>query len=143
MPASYSNKTMFIPDVFNYTAYTEACIKNYGLTPKYDYALNEYGGFNPATDLKAYSNIIFSNGNLDPWSGGGVTNYVNLFLPVYTISGAAHHLDLRLPNEADKGTDVEWVRQKEANLIEMWVKQYQASSYTAKRVSKKTAFMQQ
>jgi hypothetical protein len=76
-------------------------------------------------DLQFYSNIIFSNGELDPWMAGGVTDFVNNQLPSFVIKGGAHHLDLRLPNDVDKGTDVEWVRAQESKLIESWIRAYQ------------------
>ena len=71
---------MFIEDPFNYTAYTEFCQSTYGLTPNYDWALNIFGGFNLTRDFKSMSNIIFSNGELDPWRAGGVYEYINLYL---------------------------------------------------------------
>jgi lysosomal Pro-X carboxypeptidase len=47
------------------------------------------------------SNIIFSNGELDPWHAGGVlTNVSERSIAIY-IEDSAHHLDLRLPNDAD------------------------------------------
>jgi hypothetical protein len=49
------------------------------------WAINEFGGANIARDLDGYSNIIFSNGNRDPWLAGGVTEFVNLKLPYYII----------------------------------------------------------
>jgi hypothetical protein len=42
------------------------------LTPDYDWALREFGGYNITRDLNGYNNIVFSNGNLDPWTAGGV-----------------------------------------------------------------------
>lgn len=42
-----------------------------------------------------------SNGKLDPWSAGGVLKNVSQTVKAYFIEGAAHHLDLRLPNPAD------------------------------------------
>lgn len=85
MPTSMGPDSMFITEDFNYTAYTEECQANYGLTPKYTWALDYFGGKNYSVDFLSYSNIIFSNGNLDPWRAGGVDKYVNLDLPVYVI----------------------------------------------------------
>ena len=87
--------------------------------------MTNFGGYNLTQDFKAYSNIIFSNGELDPWKNGGVTEYVGTKLPFFLIKGGAHHLDLRLPNAVDKGTDVEWVRNQEAAIIENWIRGYQ------------------
>lgn len=125
MPIGFDNNTMFIPETFDYENYTAECVKNYGLTPKYEWALQEFGGYNYKKDFKSMSNIIFSNGDLDPWMAGGVTEYVSIQLPVYVIKGGAHHLDMRLPMEEDKGTDVDFVRQKESDLLESWIREYQ------------------
>jgi len=61
---------------------------------------------------------------LDPWRAGGVYDYVSLDLPAYVIKGGAHHLDLRLPNEADATTGVGFVREQETALIGHWIQQY-------------------
>ena len=37
------------------------------------------------SDIKFASNIVFSNGNLDPWRGGGVS--VNTFTTLYNKIG--------------------------------------------------------
>ncbi len=52
-------------------------------------------------------------------------------IPVYNIRGGAHHLDLRLPNEAetDDVTNVNWVRTQECRLIGMWVDEYQGTNF--------------
>ena len=94
------------------------------MTPNYAWALDNFGGYDYKKEFKSYSNIIFSNGERDPWMAGGVTDHVNLDLPFYVIKDAAHHLDMRLPVDEDKGTDVEWVRQQEAALIGKWVLDY-------------------
>lgn len=71
MPNSTGLNTMFIPYEYNYEENTAQCQKDYGLTPDYHWALREFGGKNITRDMKGYSNIVFSNGNLDPWSAGG------------------------------------------------------------------------
>jgi len=63
--------------------------------------MNFYGGFDATVDFSSYSNIFFINGKLDPWSSGGVLVNVSSSLPAFYMAGAAHHLDLRLPNAAD------------------------------------------
>mmetsp|Transcript_4197 Transcript_4197/g.14265 ORF Transcript_4197/g.14265 Transcript_4197/m.14265 type:complete len:97 (-) Transcript_4197:168-458(-) len=59
------------------------------------------------------SNIIFSNGDLDPWSANGVTSSQSDTVYPLMIEGGAHHLDLMFSNEADP------VSVKEARKFEM------------------------
>lgn len=47
------------------------------------------------------SNIIFSNGELDPWLTGGVNYNVSDSSIALYIPKAAHHLDLREPTNDD------------------------------------------
>lgn len=68
---------MFLKQVFDYDEFTEDCKKNYGLTPQMNWAIDNFGGRNTKKDFLHSSNIIFSNGNLDPWISGGVTQPIN------------------------------------------------------------------
>jgi hypothetical protein len=43
------------------------CQAKYGITPRANWIATEFEAF------KGASNIVFSNGLLDPWSSGGVT----------------------------------------------------------------------
>jgi lysosomal Pro-X carboxypeptidase len=126
--ASNATTSMFPPEEWNYTAYTEQCQKTYGLTPDYDWAFRTFGGSNTTRDFAQMTNIIFSNGIYDPWRSGGVTTFVNLNTPIYIIKNGAHHLDLREPAPAEAGTDVEWVREQETLMIERWITAYNPSS---------------
>jgi len=54
-----------------------------------------------STDFSNASNIIFSNGTIDPWVYAGITQEPNAFIDVILIPNAAHHLDLRTPNAND------------------------------------------
>jgi lysosomal Pro-X carboxypeptidase len=65
---------MFWPAKHNWTAVAIGCQEdwNVNLTPqRIEWANTVYGG---RRALATASNIIFSNGNLDPWSAYGVTN---------------------------------------------------------------------
>lgn len=128
MPVSDGPNSMFVQKTWDETQYTKDCQTNYGLTPDYDWAFRTFGGANTALDFKEASNIIFSNGVLDPWRSGGVTDFINSNLPYYVIRGGAHHLDLRLPTKEDAGTDVEWVRNQEMEVIRKWIMDYQTTN---------------
>ena len=95
------------------------------------------------------SNIIFSNGLLDPWHGGG-------FLPTplpdganrtaaasggrsddgrsvhkLTMARGAHHLDLRGPDPADP-PEVTATRAEEERIIASWIDAYVAARAPAR-----------
>jgi hypothetical protein len=125
-----ANSSIFVTedDLFNYTAYTNSCQEKYGLTPDYGWALRTFGGLQDySQEYRQYSNIIFSNGNLDPWLAGGVTEYVSTSIMALIIEGGAHHLDLRLPNEEDP-EQVTWSRDQEDRIIGGWIAAYQGDS---------------
>lgn len=79
-----------------------------------------------------YSNIVWSNGALDPWSGGGhyafpggisgppVQNLTadgsTIALP---IANGGHHLDLMFPTEGDPESVI-FARKKEEEMIRRW-----------------------
>ena len=46
MPTAMGKDSMFIEEKFDYVAYTAQCQKDYGITPDYQWALNNFGGFN-------------------------------------------------------------------------------------------------
>jgi len=102
MPIAQSGKTdMFLPQPWSPDDFVSDCLTK-GLTPQFDWALDTFGGRNTKKDFNHVSNIIFSNGDLDPWRAGGVVNDIgNAEIIVRMIKGGAHHLDLREPNEAD------------------------------------------
>jgi lysosomal Pro-X carboxypeptidase len=82
--------------------------------------VGEYYGGKKST--RTASNIVFSNGQLDPWSSGGVltneslpSSVIALLLPM-----GAHHLDLMFEDPADP-PDVKQVRAVEEAHIRKWI----------------------
>jgi lysosomal Pro-X carboxypeptidase len=95
---------------------TAWCQYSYGLSPQYSWVFDYFGGINPEKDFANLSNVIFSNGELDPWHSGGVTFELNDQCKTIMIADSSHHCDLREPNEADPAS------LKEARLIEReWI----------------------
>jgi len=126
MPISYGPNSMFIPQQFDFDAYTASCQELYGLTPNYDWALDYFGGYNIYKDFLSTSNIVFSNGQLDPWRAGGLNYNVTADgtgIALY-IENGAHHLDLRLP----QSNDPVWLTQArgiEMDNIQTWISEYE------------------
>jgi len=96
------------------------------LTPQWDWVLDTFGGRNIDKDFLAVTNIVFSNGELDPWREGGLNKNVTadgsgiaLF-----IEKGAHHLDLRLPQDNDPSFLIE-ARDIEMTHIKKWIDEYQ------------------
>lgn len=58
---------MFWSDPFDLAASVAACRQRWGVTPRPLWATTQWGG----RRITAGSNIVFSNGLLDPWHGGG------------------------------------------------------------------------
>lgn len=129
--ASDPSTSMFPPAEWSEKENTLQCEAMYGLTPQYNWALDYFGGRVPKRDFMKASNIIFSNGELDPWQAGGVVEDVSKDTIAIYIEGSAHHLDLRLPNEADPAT-LTAARQTETEYIAKWIDQYQGSDFTSK-----------
>ncbi|KAG0423995.1 hypothetical protein HPB47_000250 [Ixodes persulcatus] len=124
MPICSNGKTdMFFDRPWIIENVTANCEKKFGLTPDVHKAALIFGGKN----ISAASNIIFSNGDLDPWSAGGVlTNLSDSLIALY-ITEAAHHLDLRSSNPADPESVVA-ARKVEKIYIKKWLREAQASA---------------
>lgn len=76
MPCSYGPNSMFISQPFDYDAFTADCQNKYKLTPRYKWVWDYFGGNDIQRDFQSISNIIFSNGQLDPWTAGGLRDAI-------------------------------------------------------------------
>ncbi|KOB64777.1 putative Lysosomal Pro-X carboxypeptidase, partial [Operophtera brumata] len=109
-------------------AYSADCHKKYGVYPRENDARLTYGG----SLLQAASNIVFSNGLIDPWAAGGVVNGLSESVQALVIPGAAHHLDLMPASAADPQPVLE-ARQQHKNNINHWINQYNAKNQAQRR----------
>lgn len=99
---------------------TQHCMNSFGYTPRFTWIAQEYG----MLGLGA-SNIVFSNGEYDPWSSGGV-NVSTPALPSVWIAEGAHHLDLFFSNPQDPAS-VTNARATEMGYVKQWVTEYYAA----------------
>ena len=108
MPFCYDGQNdMFEAQAWDMDQYTKDCQQTWGVTPRPALANTMYGG----RSLEAATNIVFSNGLLDPWSSGGVLKPVGGTAALIIPEGA-HHLDLRASNPKDPVSVVD-ARKKE------------------------------
>ncbi|XP_053313875.1 lysosomal Pro-X carboxypeptidase isoform X2 [Spea bombifrons] len=112
---------MFEPRTWDLQAYSDDCYKQWGVRPRASWITSVYGGKN----ISSYSNIIFSNGGLDPWSAGGVKESISDSLVAIVIPEGAHHLDLR-SNSAYDPRSVLQARALEVQYMKKWIEQHRA-----------------
>ncbi|XP_071449372.1 lysosomal Pro-X carboxypeptidase [Hetaerina americana] len=117
---SDGDEDMFEPKKWNLKEENARCQATWGTEPQPHLAEMLYGGYR---GVNAASNIIFSNGLLDPWSSGGVLRNGSKASGVLSIliTEGAHHLDLRGSNPLDPMSVIQ-ARKIYVNVISKWIK---------------------
>ncbi|EGI66041.1 PREDICTED: lysosomal Pro-X carboxypeptidase [Acromyrmex echinatior] len=110
---------MFEPVKWNITDYNNICFKKYSVSPQPYLVCEEYG----CKNFNSASNIIFSNGLLDPWASGGVLRNLSQSAIAILMPDAAHHLDLRETNSNDPYS-VRMTRKFHQFWIYQWIREY-------------------
>lgn len=117
MPSCSNGVTdMFEASPWDFDDFRVVCQQRWGVTPRPNWIQEQFGGRN----ITAASNIIFSNGKLDPWSGGGVQQSLSKTLVAIMIEDAAHHLDLRSSNPDDPQSVIR-ARALEKQIVKNWI----------------------
>ncbi|KAI7839243.1 hypothetical protein COHA_006941 [Chlorella ohadii] len=80
-----------------------------------------------AADFATASNIIFSNGLLDPWSSGGFLSNLSDSLVAVVIPEAGHHVDLYWPEPEDL-PQYAVARRQEKELLTKWLAEAQSTA---------------
>ena len=93
---------MFPAFEFNQTWVDTHCLNKYGVTPAHSWISSSYGGWDAITG-NGVSNIVFSNGEYDPWRAAGVYGFNATERDVVSllVQQGAHHLDLMFSTEDD------------------------------------------
>ena len=78
------------------------------------------------TGLSNQCYFLYSNGDLDPWSGGGVTKSISDSLVAVMIHDGAHHLDLRHKNSGDPQSVID-ARDLEKKYMKQWIMEWKKS----------------
>jgi dipeptidyl-peptidase-2 len=115
---------MFPARTWTFQNLTDYCQKTWSITPRSSWRSTEYG----ANEYKSASRIIFSNGLLDPWHGGGVLTNFSDSLPSLIVTEGAHHLDLRSSNPNDPPSVIQ-VRASEAGYFRKWMSEIREEKY--------------
>ena len=125
----YDATDMFWAAKWDMAAVRERCRQQYGVEPSENFIERAYGGVH----IEGASRVLFSNGALDPWSGGGVNDSAlgGLYslgntrgVVAMLMDNAAHHLDLRGSNATYDPASVQWVRQQQKLYIQAWLDNY-------------------
>ncbi|KAJ8927671.1 hypothetical protein NQ314_019827 [Rhamnusium bicolor] len=117
MPMCSTKKDMFEVLPWNFQKYSDDCFKRFGVhSSEPHWPILEYGGKN----LRYFSNIVFSNGMMDPWSCGGVLYNISATVLAVNITDGAHHSDLRGSDPADTNYVVE-ARKFHIRAIRKWL----------------------
>ena len=120
MPMQKNGVTdMFNPKKWDVEAFSKQCKETWDSDVRPDWAFSFFGGRNFEKEITNYSNILFTNGKMDPWNSG--CPHVQSTQSVFIIEAdSAHHLDLRLPNETDPESILK-ARNLTVELIKKWI----------------------
>ncbi|RLN54658.1 hypothetical protein BBJ28_00008544 [Nothophytophthora sp. Chile5] len=113
---------MFWPRNVTFEEIRAHCQRDWHTTPEPDWIRVSYGD----AELRAASNIVFSNGLLDPWSSAGVLHAPkDAKVTIVEIAEGAHHLDLFFSNPEDPPSVVA-ARKVELEMIHKWIDEFAA-----------------
>jgi lysosomal Pro-X carboxypeptidase len=110
---------MFNPQNWEIEEFAKLCKKTWKADVRPTWAFDFFGGKNFEKEIKEYSNILFTNGKMDPWNAG--CPHGNSTSSVFIVeSDSAHHLDLRSPNVKDPESIIV-ARKLIVELIKKWI----------------------
>jgi len=109
---------MFPPRSWGQREVDAYCENRWGIKPRVGWIGTTFG--QSTADWKQYTNIIWSNGVVDPFSRGGILKNLSATATAIVIEGAAHHYDLFGSNAHDS-VSVVHARDQETQIIQEWL----------------------
>ncbi|CAI5447334.1 unnamed protein product [Caenorhabditis angaria] len=111
-PDSYEKRTLWCKSKFESLGYETRMMRPNNIVDLFG-----------SPDSSTTSNIVFTNGDLDPWAAYGFTEEkLNGSIKSIIFKNGAHHYDLRGTHELDT-KEVKQVRIFEKNEIRKWIKE--------------------
>lgn len=98
---------------------TQNCQDQFGVTPDYDYIKNTYGYFQ---DGSHFSNIVFTNGQFDPWRSGKplIETNPDKDIIMINIEKGAHHAEM-MPVDKNDPISFYKARSKIEQMVNKWI----------------------
>ncbi len=114
------------------------CLEKYGFEPDRKHIAYSYG--TPTDWATEVTNIVWSQGEYDPWRGGGVQESLSDSLIAFVIPKSAHHLDLFFSHQDDT-EEVLAARRREVKEIRRWIEEKKELFRSADDVAKEVTDM--
>jgi lysosomal Pro-X carboxypeptidase len=112
---------------FRFWRRAEHCRDVWGVEPAFDWITTRYG----LPRFSGASNIVFTNGLYDPWSGASLQESPapERDLVVVNISEGAHHLDLFFTNPHDPASVTD-ARKTQMAFVKRWIQMARSEAST-------------
>ena len=120
---------MYFKSSWDIEAVGKICRNTWGTSPDLSRVKLLYGD----RDISEHSNIVFVNGDMDPWSGGGVLDNITDSIIALTVDHGAHNYDLLFSMKEDLPS-VKEARNKEKSYIRSWIQKWREKMITVEKL---------
>lgn len=119
----FSRTSMFPAHESTYQHLADHCYDRFGVTPQPTELVEKWDFINKLSNGGA-SNILFTNGLQDMWSGGSVLDNMSETILAINFENGAHHSDLSHQGPGDKDTkDINQGYVQISNILAKWLDQ--------------------
>ena len=120
---------MYYKSSWDIEAVRKICRNTWGTSPDLSRVKLLYGD----RDISEHSNIVFVNGDMDPWFGGGVLDNITDSIIALTVDHGAHNYDLLFSMKEDLPS-VKEARNKEKSYIRSWIQKWREKMITVEKL---------